>query len=581
MAKRSRAAEKSSAPLPGITKTAPPDEIGRGAIVLFFASAFLVTFIAYLPALRGPFLFDDLALPYGQPNAGTAPFGALWRGVRPLLYSLFWAETRIWGTEPFPYHLVNFVLHCANGLLAGWLAAWILGAAGETGRRKTLLAGVAVTLFLLHPLQTEAVAYVASRSENLSVFFFFAAAVLYLKGCTAGITWLRAFGVLFLWAFALATKEHVFVLPAFLALTDFFWNPGFTLQGIRKNWRLYILFPLLAAAGIAMVFRALGDAATVGFNLPGLTWWQYFLTQCKALWIYFRLALVPIGQNVDHGFSMVKSAADPVAWIGFLGLTAAAVCAWIFRRKYPLAAYGYFAFLVLMAPTSSFLPIMDALVERRLYLAFPGLLFLLLEPLRRWRTAEGILAAAGCAVGLVLAILTFQRNHVYSSDIAAWEDSIAGNPRNDRSFFQLGYAYYREGRCAEAVRSYEQVAKLRPADTTLLVDWALALDCAGNTGAAAVKVREAIDSNRTAHGLAVLGMILGKGGRAEEALQALQEAAILDPGFVMTYNYRGTIYFNLRRFGESAAEFRKALQLDPSNVEARQKLAQAEAAARQ
>ncbi|MCC7153924.1 MAG: tetratricopeptide repeat protein [Bryobacterales bacterium] len=580
MAKASKSAGKPvsvRAAAPGLAS----ETVTRTTVILFFAIVLGLTFVAYLPALRGPFLFDDLALPYGQPNAQTAPFGSFLTGVRPLLYSLFWLETRIWGTSPLGYHFVNIAFHCLNGLLVGWLVWRILGAAGETGRAKAVLTGIAVTVFLLHPLQTEAVAYVASRSENMSVFFFFAAAVFYMRGSVAGVTWLRAAGVLLLWGFALGTKEHVFVLPAFLALTDFYWNPGFTLQGIKRNWRLYILFPLLAAAGIIMVRRALGDAATVGFNLPGITWWQYFLTQCKALWIYLRLLIVPLGQNLDHGFPVVQSAADPVAWIGFLGLTAAAVLAWIQRRKYPLASYGYFVFLVQMAPTSSFLPIMDALAERRLYLAFAGVLFLMLELLRRWRERVGLLAGAGCAAGLLLAILTFQRNGVYASDIAMWEDSVAGNPRNDRSFFQLGYAYYRDGRCADAVRGYEQVARLRAPDYMLQLDWALALDCAGQTDAAEAKIKQAIATRRTAHALAVLGMIQGKAGKYEQAIQTLREAEQTDPSFVMTYNYRGTIYFNMRQYGDAVTAFRKALTIDPNNAEALRKLSQAEAAARQ
>jgi len=208
-------------------------------------------------------------------------------------------------------------------------------------------------------------------------------------------------------------------------------------------------------------------------------------------------------------------------------------------------------------------------------------LFLMLEPLRRWKIRAGVLASAGCALGLLLAILTFQRNGVYASDIAVWEDSIAGNPHNDRSFFQLGYAYYREGRCADAVRSYERVAQLRAPDYMLQLDWALALDCAGQADVAAAKIAEAIATQRTAHALAVLGMIQGKAGKYEQALQTLQEAEKTDPSFVMTYNYRGTIYFNMRRYGDAVTAFRRALELDPKNAEALQKLSQAEAAARQ
>ena len=559
---------------------APSESLSRGTVMIGVLALAVVAFVAYLPALRGPFLFDDLALPYGRPNAATAPYGSFLSGVRPLLYSTFWLETRVWGTEPFGYHVVNLLLHLANGLMAGWLVFRILGFAGEKGLRRWILSGFAMAAFLLHPLQTEAVAYIASRSEALSVFFFFAAVVTYMASAEAGVSWLRTVTLLLLWALAMATKEHVFVFPFFLALTDFFWNPGFSVAGLRRNWRIYVLFPLIAVAGLLLLRRALGDTATVGFNLPGIAWWQYFLTQCKTLWVYLRLVLLPVGQNLDHGFPVVKSAADPMAWLGFAGLLCTGAICWWKRKEYPLAAYGFFAFVVLMAPTSSFLPILDSLVERRLYLSFVGLLFIVLEALRRWKASTGALTATLGVVAALMAVLSFQRNYVYGSTIAMWEDSVAGNPHNDRSYFQLGYAYYREGRCADAVRSYERVAKLRAPDYTLQLDWALALDCAGQSDAAVAKIKEAIATERTAHSLAVLGMIQGKAGRNEDGLRALQDAEKADPSFAMTYVYRGTIYYNLRQYAEAADAFRKAVAVDPGNEEARQKLAQAEAAAR-
>jgi protein O-mannosyl-transferase len=540
--------------------------------LLLAATLALLAFCAYLPALRGSLLFDDRALPYGRPDAEALPWRPMLSGVRPLLQLTFWLEIQLWGKDPFGYHVLNLLFHVANSLMVGWIANHLLAWAGEAGSKRRWLAWFAAGLFALHPLQSEAVAYIASLSENMSLFFFFAAFGVFLAGEREGIGFGRALGILALLALAGAVKEHVLVLVVLLLLTDYYWNPGFTLEGIRKNWRLYILFPIGLLTGGVIIWNVLRKADTAGFGLKNLTWYQYFLAQCEALWIYPRLFLLPFGQNVDHAFPMVRSLGDPVALLGLALLIAAAVAAWIYRRRYPLASYGYFAYLVLMAPTSSFLPIRDALVERRMYLAFLGLLLMLLEALRRWRLSGVTLAGALTALLAICTLLTFQRAGTYASPIAMWEDSVAANPANDRAQFQLAYAYYETGRCAEAAARYEKAAQLKAPDYTLLLDWGLSLDCAGKPEDAAAKINEALRLEETAHGWAVLGMVRAKTHQYEAALAALAKAIQLKPRFEMSYVYRGNIYYLQDRYPEAQAEFQKALSLNPANQDARKGL---------
>jgi hypothetical protein len=95
-------------------------------------------------------------------------------------------------------------------------------------------------------VQAESVAYIAGRSESLSVMFLIAAyaVFLYRRG---PISWPRAAAVLALFGAALMSKEHVVVLLPLLLLTDFWWNPGFSLEGMRRNWRIYAPMALGAA----------------------------------------------------------------------------------------------------------------------------------------------------------------------------------------------------------------------------------------------------------------------------------------------------------------------------------------------
>src|ERR1019366_1405626 len=146
------------------------------------------------------------------------------------------------------------------------------------------------------------------------------------------------------------------------------------------------------------VFRGLiTNATSAGFGLKEFTWYQYFFTQCRALWVYIGLFLLPVNLSADWDFAISRTVLDKGAIAGLVALVAVAAAAWHWRRRFPLAGYGYFAFLVLMAPTSSILPIKDPVAERRLYFAILGLLLILVDALARLRVERKALAVAAAA----------------------------------------------------------------------------------------------------------------------------------------------------------------------------------------
>jgi tetratricopeptide (TPR) repeat protein len=240
------------------------------------------------------------------------------------------------------------------------------------------------------------------------------------------------------------------------------------------------------------------------------------------------------------------------------------VAAWIWRKRFRLASYGWLVFLILIAPTSSLVPIADAMAERRLYLPFIGLALMAAEGLARWRPAHAFQAAV-VLVLLLLGGVSYARNKVYGSAIAMWEDSTAKNPANGRAHFNLGYAYYLDGRCGAATAAYERSAQLRAVDYDLLVDWALALDCDGKPAAALVKLDQATSRERNAHAWSLKGMVHGKQRQAELALAALAEAEKIDPQYAMTYVYRGNVLVQAGRAAAALAPFQRALELAPDN----------------
>ncbi len=565
--KRSPAAAVAVAPT-------PQPQYWKYAAGLFVA--FLVLFEIYSPAINGPFLLDDSYLPYMLPGYASAPLMNWVRGMRPLLMFSYWLNFQSAGSQStFGYHLVNVLLHFSNGVLIGLAAQKVLNWVGIEKWRGYVLALFAAGLFLAHPLQTESVSYIASRSETLSVFWVLAAVVVFLYRVGDSVSWTRTVAILALFGAAVLTKEHAAALPAVFLLTDYFWNPGFSLVGIRRNWRLYVPTLIASAVGFAFVWRVLSGASgsTAGFGVKDFTWYQYFFTQCRVIWDYLLMFMLPVGQNVDADVPISRTISEHGAIFGLVALVAVSVAAWIYRRKIPLACYGWFTFLILIAPTSSFVPILDPLAERRLYLPFIGLLFVVLELLRRWKTTRATMVIVLGIVLVLEAAATYQRNQLWSNAVDLWKDSVSKSPTKLRPRFQLAFAYYLGGRCEDAVTEFGKAAQFEPPKFDLLVDWALAYDCAGKGDEAIAKLKQAATLERSAHVYSQIGMEYGKMGKNADALEALETASNLDPNFAMTYYYRGAVYLQQGNRAQAANEFRHVLQLDPTNQLARDALA--------
>jgi tetratricopeptide (TPR) repeat protein len=425
---------------------------------------------------------------------------------------------------------------------------------------------IAGGIFLLHPLQTESVAYVASRSEVLSVLLYFSAFAVFLYRRTESITILRSVAVVVLFAAAVSTKEHTLTLAALLILTDYFWGLG----GIRKNGWLYGLLAAAGAWGGLFVWRVIKDAPTAGFNVPGLTPARYFFTQCRVIWTYIRLFFLPFGQNVDPDVAISRTVLDHGAIFGLAALVVLVAAAWLYRKRWPLAAFGIFMFILLIAPTSSFVPISDVSAERRMYLPFLGLLLVCLEVLRRMKLSQAVWT--GAAVVAVCAILTYQRSAVWATPVTLWQDAAAKTPRKYRPRFQLASAFYESGNCQQAAATFEAASHLQQPAYDLFVDWGLALDCAGKPQDAVVKMQQASMMERSAHIQSQIGMLYAKQRKWQEALAALAQAEKIDPSFEMTYVYRGNIFEVAGDKAAASAQYQRALKLNPLNSIARDAL---------
>jgi tetratricopeptide (TPR) repeat protein len=571
-------ASKSDTAFKNGSATAKPEvSAGRWPLYALIAGALIAVFWAYWPSMHGTFLFDDNPQ-LGTPEARATLLADWVHRLRPLLLITYWFNVQISGAETFSYHVLSVLIHCAAAVLMFFVTRRLFEWAGVEPRMRGPLAGFCALLFLLHPVQSEAVAYIAGRSESLSTMFFLAAFAAFLYRGDAGITWMRSAAVIALFLGALASKEQTIVLPALLLLTDYWWNPGFSLRGIRANWKLYLLMGLGAVAGVVRFLPLILNARTAGFGMKDLPWYQYLFTEFRAIFVYIREFFLPFGLNADWDFPFSRSIVDRGAIVGLIALAALIAAAWIYRRRFPLASYGFLAFLLLMSPTSSILPIRDAVAERRLYFASFGLLLVAVDLLRRIKLPRATLTAACATVLLLFTVATHLRAEVYSSELAFWQDSEAKSPDKARDHFQLANAYYNTGDCARAAAEFEKTGQYTPqgySKYNLVVDWGEALDCAGQGDLALAKYREALSLEQTAHIYTQIAKIYGERQDWPSAMDAIDQALKIDANFAIAYAYRGIVYENTNRPADAVREYERALELDPQLEPAQQGLARA------
>ena len=248
-----------------------------------------------------------------------------------------------------------------------------------------------------------------------------------------------------------------------------------------------------------MLWGLLFRAETAGFGMKDLTWYQYLFTEFRALFVYIGMFVFPARLTADWDFPFSRTITDHGAVFGLIGLVALAVAAWVGRRRFPLASYGFFVFLLLMAPTSSIMPIRDPVAERRLYTSMLGLLLIAVDLIGRAQVSHRALAGICGGIALLAGIATHARAEVWSNPIALWEDTIRKSPNKSRPYLQLAQSYYDAGESAKAVETFERVDRIEKPEYNTLVNWALALQRLGRFDESLVKLRQAAALEPTAH----------------------------------------------------------------------------------
>jgi hypothetical protein len=536
----------------------------------FLMAAMVVGAALYSSALSGGFVFDDEALPFRR-GFQDDPLWAWLAGVRPVLMFSYWLSYIVSGQDAYGFHVFNLLIHVVNSGLVYMVLFRLLSLAGWDSAKRQVAAVVGGTVFLIHPLATESVSYIAGRSESLAAFFMLLTYVVFLGRYPAAISWRRSLAVLALFGMAVATKENAVAMAGVLLLTDLSQPQPFSTKGLRRNYRLYLLMaPCVAFAGV-WVARMLAGAPSAGFSFKEFTWYQYAFTQARAIFAYIGLAVIPLSQSVDHDFPISHTVTEHGAILYMALLGALVSAAIVFRRRYSLACFGLLMFLILLAPTSSIVPIADPLVERRLYLPLVGLILIACEFIGRIRRPAIVVSLIGLTL-VIFAALCFERNRLWANPVQLWAMAAQESKSKGRPYWELAETLIAKNRCADAVPYLEQGERLMPHDYAIEVAWGKILECLGKNEDALQRLQRAAAISQNSSVYQWIGLLYGEMGRSEEAGLALQKAVQLGPDDGAAYSALGLWYESTGNAAEAERQYRKALAIDSHSREAQRGL---------
>ncbi len=530
------------------------------AFVLLVASA-----ACYANSLSVPFLFDD-----------PLPETRLEFRYRSLVWGSFALNRMVSGAAPWSYHVFNVLVHLGCGLLLlGVLRRAIASVAPQlAARTRAGLAFTATLLWLCHPLQTESVTYLSQRAEALGALWYLATLYAFLRYRSApdGRVWAGlCFASL---ALGFATKETIATAPVVLLLADLVLLDGRP----RENWRRRRAF----FGGMALVSLALFGAfilpvlfaskTSSGFDLQAsIRPLEYARSQPGIVLHYLRLAFWPRPLVFDYAWPVARGAAAIVpSALVILALLLLAL-ALLARRSWIGFALAWF--FVLLAPTSSIVPIADLAFEHRTYLplASPVLLAVVgawwacsrwLPGLPRLRPALALSAA------LALAVVTVRRNQEYASATRLWQTVVERAPHNARALVNLGDCLLKEERYADARTVLEEALRLDPDNDAPYATLGACYLAEERFGEARAALENALRLNpRSYWAYNNLGALCLRLHELDQAEQYLQQAlSLTDQGFLHTT--LGHILFAKGEFDQAETHLRLALGRNEQDAQA-------------
>ena len=511
------------------------------------------TGLSYLNGVAAPFIFDDQKWIVEDPQ--VRDLASDWRSLdaanRPVVLLTLALNYNLGFLDVRGYHLFNIIIHAlASLLLFGVVRRTIELHCRRRGVQvpAASLAFTVALLWLVHPLQTESVTYVIQRCESMMGLFFLVCLYCVIRGAQSGRSWPWYLASLAACLLGLGCKEVMATAPAVILLYDRVFLSASWREVLRRRGWLYSALLGAVAGFVVLLWPTIAGVrdASRGFSGSNLTAWAYLQTQPSIVVHYLRLAFWPRPLCLDYGWPPVRWPAEVLAPAA--AVTALLVASLAALRFRPWLGFVGISFFLVLAPTSSIIPIKDLAVEHRMYVPLAAVVLvaaLCWFGLTQWLVRDPAarrLARLGPAALAVLLLtgMTLQRNADYCDPLRMWSKVVEVAPHNPRGHFSLGATYNLRGDVQRARACFERAIALDP-------------------------------GYARAHGN--LGVLLVRQSEMERGEEHLRRALELSPAYVTAMINLGNLLARQQDLRGAVAQYRQAVQLEPYNLLARRNLA--------
>ena len=569
----------------------------------FAVFAFLLIGVAiYSNTLHSPFVFDDGPSITRNPtiknleNFFGNSTGYDKYPTRFIGYLTFALNYAVGAFDPFGYHILNLTIHIINSLLVysfvliTFRTPFMKKSSSEaTAREVSLISGM---LFLVHPVQTEAVTFIVQRLTSLATTFYLLSLIFYIKSRIQYISRSNnsenkfllylVFSLIFC-LIAMKTKEISFTLPFIILIFEcfFFDGPFMRRACFLLPFLLSLLvIPLSLIDVRAPVGKVLSDIGTATRLQTDVSRGEYFLTQLSVIVTYIRLLILPINQNLDYDYPIYRSLFDSriLFCAGFL-LFLFGIALWFyFRSARPLSAsfrvvsFGIFWFFVTLSIESSLVPIVDIIFEHRIYLpaigAFISLSVAASVISRKWNNKAWTLVLI--LIMATFSVATYNRNMIWRDDLLLWSDNVKKSPGKGRPHYNLGNSYYLRGMTNKAIQEFQEAIQVDSGYADAYLNLGVAYASIGEEEKAIASLRKAVElkpGDSESH--YNLGLLYSNKGLSHLAIEQYQKAVSLNSASVNARNNLGIALAESGRIDEAIDQFQQGLRLFPEDEELR------------
>ena len=589
MSKKSRK-KRSPEHAPTKKSESPPAIVKRPFLynpIFHISLIILLGFLAYSNTFHSSFVFDDINNIVQNhrikdisniPSFFTHIEGAPISG-RPLTVATFAINYRLGGLNTTGYHIINLILHIANGILLYLLIRITAGYLNNADVKKTSIVALFSSLiFVVHPIQTESVTYIISRSVLLSTSFFFLGIILFTKatGAEGRRRILYTTLLVIISLLGMASREEFFLFPLMLILYDLYFVSKQEVKTVLRHWKIHLPV-ILTLSYVLYIVMSYDYQEHAGFGVKTITPLQYLLTQFNVHWTYIRLLFLPINQNLDYDYPIARTLFEfptIISFIGYLGLWGAGF--FLYRRR-SVISFCILWFMITLFPSSSFMPIKDVIFEHRLYVPLVGIFiattasgfFLADRFVNRWPKVNKVTASIFVFIILFLVSITYERNIIWQDDINLWADVILKSPGKARGYNNRGFGYFKKG---HAISAIEDISKAIDIDQNLAEAYSNRGVIYSEIGYHELAIKDftteiAVNPNHVS-AYYNRGLVYFKEGQYDKGIEDFTEAIKLNPQYIDAYNNRGLAYYKIGQIDNAIQDFSVVISTNPGYADA-------------